>query len=129
MLKKKIVLSMITIGLLSNSLYAKNSELEEMKKEANKTYVDYEKNFKEKEIKQKELPKGLEKKVQKSDNLPNGWQKKLVKGQVIEQKILDKGTMINSKYYPYVKHTDIYRVDDKVFRIAQDTHVVLEVFK
>ena len=50
MLKKKIVLSMITIGLLSNSLYAKNSELEEMKKEANKTYVDYEKNFKEKDV-------------------------------------------------------------------------------
>ena len=129
MFNKKIVISAVVTSFLVSSLYAKNDELEEMKKDSNKTYVDYEKNHTEKSVKQKELPKGLEKKVAKDGTLPTGWQKKLAKGQVADSRILERGTMINSKNYPYVKNTDIYRVEDKVFRIAQGTHMILEVFQ
>ena len=129
MFNKKIVLSAVVTSFLVSSLYAKNNELEEMKKESYKTYGDYEKSYKEKGEKQKDLPKGLEKKVAKDGTLPPGWQKKIMKGQVADSMILERGTMINSKNYAYVKNTDIYRVDDKVFRIAQGTHMILEVFK
>lgn len=145
MLGKKIVISLVTLSLLSCSLYAKKDEnviegkykdykeqnVKEKSKKEYKSYKDYEedKYHKVSNEKQKALPKGLEKKVQKDGTLPTGWQKKLAKGQIADDRILRSGTMINSKNYPYVKNSDIYRVEDKVFRVAQGTNMILEIFK
>ncbi len=160
MLGKKIVISLVTLSLVSCSLYAKKDENvideplkgkykdykeqnvkqhEKNIKEKNKNeydkeyknYKDYEgdKYYREGPEKQKTLPKGLEKKIERDGTLPTGWQKKLAKGQIADERILRSGTMINSKNYPFVKNTDIYRVEDKVFRVAQGTNMILEIFK
>lgn len=105
MLKKKIVLSMIAVALLSSSLYAKKDEYE------------------------KELPKGLEKKLERDGTLPPGWQKKVAKGQVLDQRVLKSGRLLNTRDYPYIKNSEIYQVEDRIFRVAQDTKMILEVFK
>ncbi|MGE0050692.1 MAG: hypothetical protein AB7S49_04140 [Arcobacter sp.] len=143
---RKIVISLVTLSLLSSSLYAKKDEniLQEPLKGKYKDYIEpnvkeHKNNIKEKSKKEyknykdyeeeKFLPKGLEKKVQKDGTLPSGWQKKLAKGQIADDRILRSGTMINSKNYPFVKNSDIYRVEDKVFRVAQGTNMIMEIFK
>ena len=105
MLKKKIVLSVIAITLLSSFLYAKKDEYE------------------------KELPKGLEKKLERDGTLPPGWQKKVAKGQVVDQRVLRSGRLLNTRDYPYIKNSEIYQVEDRIFRVAQDTKIILEIFK
>lgn len=143
---RKIVISLVTLSLLSSSLYAKKDEniIQEPLKGKYKDYKEpnvkeHKNNIKEKSKKEyknykdyeeeKFLPKGLEKKVQKDGTLPSGWQKKLAKGQIADDRILRSGTMINSKNYPFVKNSDIYRVEDKVFRVAQGTNMIMEIFK
>lgn len=153
---RKIVISLVTLSLLSSSLYAKKDEniiqeplkgkykdykepnvkehknnIKEKSKKEYKNYKDYEEEKYHKGLTEKEkfLPKGLEKKVQKDGTLPSGWQKKLAKGQIADDRILRSGTMINSKNYPFVKNSDIYRVEDKVFRVAQGTNMIMEIFK
>ena len=141
MLSKKIVLSMVVLGLLSSSLYAKKDENEHEKsnKEKHEKVDDrYYKEkhekvddgyYKEKHEKEKELPKGLEKKLAKDGSLPPGWEKKLSKGQIIDQSILGNGRILNSKDYPYMKNSQIYQVENRVFRVAEDTKMILEIFK
>ena len=71
----------------------------------------------------------LEKKLAKDGTLPPGWEKKLSKGQIIDQSILGNGRILNSKDYPYMKNSQIYQVENRVFRVAEDTKMILEIFK
>lgn len=129
MLNKKIVLSIVTLSLLSSSLYAKKDEYEHEKSNKEKHEKVDDRYYKEKHEKEKELPKGLEKKFAKDDTLPPGWEKKLSKGQIIDQSILGNGRILNSKDYPYMKNSQIYQVENRVFRVAEDTKMILEIFK
>ena len=129
MLNKKIVLSIVTLSLLSSSLYAKKDEYEHEKSNKDKHETIDDRYYKEKHEKEKELPKGLEKKLAKDGTLPPGWEKKLSKGQIIDQSILGNGRILNSKDYPYVKNSQIYQVENRVFRAAEDTKMILEIFK
>jgi hypothetical protein len=140
MLKRKVLLSIVTLCLLSSSAYAKKDEYEKEENQKHKNYEkthkemyekqkDYEKNYKEKYEKQKELPKGLEKKLERDGTLPPGWEKKLSKGQIVDQRVLRSGRLLNSRDYPYIKNSEIYQVEDRVFRVAEDTKMILEIFK
>lgn len=129
MLNKKIVLSIVTLSLLSSSLYAKKDEYEHEKSNKEKHEKIEDRYYKEKHEKEKELPKGLEKKLAKDGTLPPGWEKKLSKGQIIDQSILGNGRILNSKDYPYMKNSQIYQVENRVFRVAEDTKMILEIFK
>lgn len=126
MLKRKVLLSIVTLCLLSSSAYAKKDEYE---KEENQKHKNYEKTHKEMYEKQKELPKGLEKKLERDGTLPPGWEKKLSKGQIVDQRVLRSGRLLNSRDYPYIKNSEIYQVEDRVFRVAEDTKMILEIFK
>ena len=42
---------------------------------------------------------------------------------------LKKGTMINTNKYENIKNTDIYRVDNRIFRISRNTNEILDVLK
>lgn len=127
MLNKKIVLSIIVLGLLSSSLYAKKDEYEHEKSNKEKHEKFDNRYYKEKH--EKELPKGLEKKLTKDGTLPPGWEKKLSKGQIIDKGILGNGRILNSKDYPYMKNSQIYQVENRVFRVSEDTKMILEIFK
>ena len=129
MLNKKIVLSIVTLSLLSSSLYAKKDEYEHEKSNKEKHEKIDDRYYKEKHEKEKEFPKGLEKKLAKDGTLPPGWEKKLSKGQIIDQSILGNGRILNSKDYPYMKNSQIYQVENRVFRVAEDTKMILEIFK
>lgn len=129
MINKKIVLSIVTLSLLSSSLYAKNDENEHEKYNKERYERVDDRYYKEKHEKQKELPKGLEKKLERDGRLPSGWEKKLAKGQVLDQRVLRSGRLLNTRDYPYIKNSEIYQVEDRIFRVAQDTKMILEIFK
>jgi len=85
-----------------------------------------------KHYKQKALPPGLQKKYERTGELPPGWQKKLVKGEV-----LDPGLYAIARRYPvnpadyhleYVRGTELFRLEDRIIRIVNDTSVVLDIF-
>jgi len=84
-----------------------------------------------KQYKQKALPPGLQKKYERTGELPPGWQKKLVKGEV-----LDPGLYAVARRYPvnpadyhleYVRGTQLFRLEDRIIRIVNDTSVVLDI--
>ena len=31
--------------------------------------------------------------------------------------------------FAYIKNSEIYQVEDRIFRVAQDTKIILEIFK
>ena len=117
MLNKKIVLSIVTLSLLSSSLYAKKDEYE------------HEKSNKEKHEKEKELPKGLENTLATDGTLHDDREMNISTEQIIDQSILGNGRILNSKDYPYMKNSQIYQVENRVFRVAEDTKMILEIFK
>ena len=129
MLNKKIVLSIVALSLLSSSAYAKKDENEHEKYNKQRYERVDDRHYNEKHEKQKELPKGLEKKLERGGSLPSGWEKKLSKGQILDQNILGNGRILNSRDYPYMKNSQIYQVENRVFRIAEDTKMILEIFK
>ena len=122
MFKKKIVLAITCISLFGSSfLIAKqNNEYQEER--------DY-KDEKIKQHKQKELPPGLEKKLENGGKLPVGWEKKLEKGQIMDENILYKGRILNSNLYPNIGNSDIYQIENKIFRISRDTKEILDILK
>lgn len=117
---KKIVLILLSVGVLfSTSVYAKPDH-------SNKGN----KKFKEKkQKKQKNLPYGLQKKLNNGGTLPPGWQKKLEKGEIADQNTLNNGVILNSRTYPEIKNTKVYQVQDRVFRVTQDTKEILDILK
>ena len=153
MLNKKIIISFVTTCLLGGSLYAKPNEEErnnkvkhekqdynheknrdfddkKIKHEKQKNSYDYDRDYNDKikYEKQKELPSGLQKKLERGGTLPPGWQDKLAKGQIIDQSILGNGMIVTGKY-PRIKNTEVYEVENKIFRIHRDTKEILDILK
>ncbi len=117
MLTKKILGSFLALGLIfSAQALAKPDKEYKVKKE-------------KKEKKQKQIPYGLQKKMKNGGTLPPGWQKKVQKGEVADSKILDNGRILKSKVYENIENTDVYKVQERVFRVARDTKEILEILK
>ncbi len=134
MLNKRVIISFLTICLLSSSIYAKQVDDEKgSKKREHKANNNYQKDKdyndkKTKNEKQKDIPPGLQKKLNNGGTLPPGWQKKIEKGEVVNSTILSNGRIVTSKY-PRIKNTEVYEVENKVFRIYKDTKEILDILK
>ncbi len=89
----------------------------------------YEKHKKYEEKKQKSIPYGLQKKTQKGEPLPPGWQKKIRKGEVMDEDMLKRAKVIHSKDYPKTPGSEIYQIENKIFRVMKATREILEVIK
>ena len=123
MLSKKMILTALCVSLIVVTVNAKEKE--------NDYYQD-DRNYNEKKVKnekQKEIPPGLQKKLEKGERLPAGWEKKLAKGQVADEQMLREGRVLNTNLYPNIRNTEIYQVENRIFRIAQNTKMILEIFK
>lgn len=121
MLSKKIILTVLCTSLIGVTVNAKEHD----------NYQD-DRNYHEKKVKndkQKEIPVGLQKKLENGERLPAGWEKKLAKGQVADEQMLREGRVLNTNLYPNIKNTEIYQVENRIFRVAQDTKMILEIFK
>ncbi|MCT7908978.1 hypothetical protein N5915_05350 [Arcobacter lacus] len=110
MLIKNVIVSLLTISVLSISVYAKQND-------------EFDKNTIKNE-KPKKIPPGLEKK----ETLPPGWQKKLEKGQIAHYDVLRNGVILTNKY-PKIINTDVYQVENRIFRIYKDTKEILDIIK
>ncbi len=99
------------------------------KEEKYKKQEKYEKHKKYEEKKQKPVPYGLEKKTQKGEPLPPGWQKKIQKGEVMDEDMLKRARIIHSKEYPKTPGSEIYQIENKIFRVMKATREILEVLK
>lgn len=117
MLSKKILGAFLVLGLIfSTQALAKQDKENKVKKEKN-------------EKKEKQIPYGLQKKLNNGGTLPPGWQKKVQKGEVADSIILENGKILNSKVYESIENTDVYKVQERVFRVARDTKEILEILK
>lgn len=133
MLNKRVIISFLTICLLSSYIYAKQSDDERESKKRDHKHTNYhkDKDYSDKKIKsekQKDIPPGLQKKVNNGGTLPPGWQKKIEKGEVVNSTILSNGRIVTSKY-PRIKNTEVYEVENRVFRIYKDTKEILDILK
>ena len=91
------------------------------------TVGSYAKN--DKHDKTNPLPYGLQKKVANGKQLPQGWQKKLKKGEVVDQVVLSHAQIVISPTFPDIRNTKVYQVNERIFRISQDTKEILEILK
>ncbi len=55
--------------------------------------------------------------------------KKLEKGEIADESILREGVIIRDNKYPYIKNTKVYQVQDRIFRVMNDTKEILDIFK
>ena len=133
MLNKRVIISFLTFCLLSSYIYAKQSDDERESKKRDYKHSNYhkDKDYSDKKIKSeklKDIPPGLQKKVNNGGTLPPGWQKKIEKGEVVNSTILSNGRIVTSKY-PRIKNTEVYEVENRVFRIYKDTKEILDILK
>ncbi len=133
MLNKKIIISFLTCCLLSSSIYAKQSddERESKKRDYNHSNYHKDKDYSDKKIKfekQKDIPLGLKKKADNGGSLPPRWKKKIEKGEAVNSTILNNGRIVTSNY-PKIKYTEVYEVENRVFRIYKDTKEILDILK
>lgn len=122
MVNKNIILAVACVTLFGSSILSA--------KPNNDNYD--ERDYKEEKInqhKQKEIPHGLQKKLDNGERLPAGWEKKLAKGQIVDDHILHSGRILNTNLYPNVINSDIYQVENKIFRISRDTKEILDILK
>ena len=121
MLNKKIISITLCATLIGVALNAKEHD----------NYQD-DGNYHEKKVKhdkQKEIPAGLQKKLENGERLPIGWEKKLEKGQIANEQMLHSGRILNTNLYPNIRNTEVYQVEDKIFRISRDTKEILDILK
>ena len=121
MLNKKIAISALCVVLFGSVLNAKQNDEHHDKKNN--------KEKKMKEDKQKNIPHGLEKKLQKGERLPTGWEKKLSKGQIADENTLYNARILNTNTYPNIRNTEVYQIENKIFRISRDTKEILDILK
>lgn len=131
-LKKILVVLACTSLLLVTNSFAKND-----KSKKNEKYEKYENqnNQYEKKVKvkkQKKLPKGLEKKLARGGELPPGWKTKIKKGEVVDVNVLRHAKVVRSSDYskaPYkTVGTEVYKVEDKIFKVIKATNVIIDAF-
>lgn len=123
MFNKKNIVLISFVALLGTSLYAKQDA----------DMISY------KDYKEKETPRGVQKKVDNGEKIPKGIIPKVVnskstnpkfaKGQIADVNFLNRGTMINTNKYQNINNTDIYRVEDRIFRIARNSREILDILK
>ena len=81
--------------------------------------------------KHKKLPPGLRKKLARGGELPPGWQKKLERGEVIDEDIYRYSTNLPEQILRQLstapRGTSIRRVEDRIVRIMDATHTILDV--
>ena len=107
---KKMIMTFPLIAFIGTSLYAKQQDPDMI------SYKDY----KEKKVTSPSTKKVTnEKKVVKSAKKP---EKKFA-----SKEFLKKGTMINTNKYENIKYTDLYRIDNKVYRISRKNNEILAV--
>ena len=81
------------------------------------------KNDKEKS---KPLPPGLAKNQMRGKPLPPGWQMKLAKGQVLDQRVVDAGSVV----VPLTKEGWLtIRVEGKLIKLMEKTREIVEILE
>lgn len=119
---------LVSFSLLSSEMFASPPE----HAKNNKNKKEKHNKFKDDKVKQKTLPYGLQKKLQRTGQLPPGWQKKIRAGEVVSGNVLNNGVILRPPYWethPYSRNSDIYEVQDKIFRVNRATQEILDVFK
>lgn len=136
MLNKRFILTLVCASLIGVTLNAKDNDDYRYDRDYNGKKEKHEKKEKydsydnyERDAKQKDLPPGLQKKINNGGQLPPGWEKKLSKGQIADESFLSNGRRLNSNLYPNVRDTEIYQVENKIFRISRDTREILDILK
>lgn len=120
MFNKKILSLLMLVGLMNVSLQARQQDADMV---SYKDYVEKPNHKPKKEYKEKKEKKEIENKVKVSNNLPGHLQK----GQIAKESFLNKGTMINTNKYENIKYTDLYRIENKVYRISRKDNEILAV--
>jgi hypothetical protein len=107
---KKMIITFSIIAFMGTSLYAKQQDPDMI------SYKDY---------KEKKVTSSSSKKVNNEKKVvvvPKKPEKKFA-----SKEFLKKGTMINTNKYENIKYTDLYRIDNKVYRISRKTNEILAV--
>ena len=82
--------------------------------------------------KKKNLPPGLQKKLARGGELPPGWQKKVARGEVLDWQIYSRSVKLPKdlqRRLPALSQgTEFLRLEDRVFRILNDTREILDIF-
>ncbi|SDP67700.1 hypothetical protein [Desulforhopalus singaporensis] len=85
----------------------------------------------DKEKKHKKLPPGLHKKLERTSELPPGWRKKIMKGEILDHDLYEIGRNhpVDIGEYSLKPEvgTRVMRIEDRIFRIKNDTREILEV--
>ena len=110
---KKMIITFSIIAFMGTSAYAKQQDPD---------MVSY-KDYKEKKAHSATKKAINEKKVVSS---PKKVEKKPEK-KFASKDFLRKGHMINTNKYENIKHTDLYRIDNKVYRISRKNNEILAV--
>ncbi|MBP7769660.1 MAG: hypothetical protein KA055_00905 [Aliarcobacter sp.] len=120
MIHKKILTIVLFSALINVTLFAKQQDADMI------SYKDYKEKKVTTSVQKKAVPKKIDTKVkQPVNNLPGNLQV----GQIAKESFLNKGSMINTNKYENIKNTDIYRVDNRVFRISRNTKEILAILK
>ena len=82
--------------------------------------------------KKKNLPPGLQKKLARGGELPPGWQKKVARGEVLDWQLYSRSVKLPQdllRRLPAISQgTELMRLDDRIFRILNDTREILDIF-
>ena len=113
---KKMIITFSIIAFIGTSLYAKQQDPDMI------SYKDY---------KEKKVTSSSTKKVNNDKKVVTATKKveKKAAKKFATMAFLKKGTMINTNKYENIKNTDIYRVDNRIFRISRNTNEILDVLK
>jgi hypothetical protein len=112
LIHKKTITLLLFTSLLGTSLYAQDADM-----------IRY------KYYKEKQIQHAVQKNMKKEEKVSKGIKSKLQKGQIADENFLNSGSMINTNKYENIKNTDIYRVQDRIFRISRKTREILEILK
>lgn len=111
---KKMIMTFSIMAFIGTSLYAKQQDPD---------MVSY-KDYKEKKATTNSAKKAInEKKVVTSTKKVE----KKAEKKFASKDFLRKGTMINTNKYENIKYTDLYRIDNKVYRISRKNNEILAV--
>ena len=77
-------------------------------------------------------PPGLQKKLARGGELPPGWQKKVARGEVLDWQLYRRSVKLPQdllRRLPALSQgTELMRLDDRIFRILNDTREILDIF-
>ena len=83
--------------------------------------------------KEKQLPPGLQKKLARGGELPPGWQKKVARGEVLGMELYGRSRSLPEELLRrlprHVEGADLRLLEDRVVRILDDTHLILDVLQ